>query len=74
MSQPPDVIPTGSLDEKLHPEKYSGQSRRALPLEMILITIVVIFLIAVFAALILGSLQSVSTANQYLPTVPAPTK
>jgi len=51
-----------------------GQSRRALPLEMILITIVVLFLIAVLAILILGSLQSVNTANQYLPTVPAPTK
>jgi hypothetical protein len=74
MSQPPDVIPTGSLDEKLHPEKYMGQSRRALPIEMILITIVVLFLIAVLALLILGSLQSVNTANTYLPTVPAPTK
>ena len=74
MSQPPDVIPTGSLDEKLHPEKYMGQSRRALSFEMILIAIVVLFLIFVFAALIFGSINSIDTANAHLPTVPAPTK
>lgn len=51
-----------------------GQSRRALPIEMILIAIVVLFLIAVIALLIFDSAQSVNTANQHLPTVPAPTK
>ena len=74
MSQPPDVIPTGRLDEKLHPEKYLGQSRRSLPLEMVLIALVVLFLLALAALLIFDSMQSIDTANKYLPTVPAPTK
>lgn len=74
MSQPPDVIPTGSLDEKLHPEKYMGRSRRTISLEMILVALVMLFFIAVLVVLILGSMQSVNTANTYLPTVPAPTK
>lgn len=74
MSQPPDVIPTGSLDEKLHPERYMGESRRALPIEMVLVAIIVLFMIAVIALLIFDSAQSIDTANKALPTVPAPTK
>ncbi len=74
MSQPPDVIPTGSLEDKLHPEKYLNEGRRRLPFEMILIALVVLFLVFVFALLIFGSMNSIDTANKYLPTVPAPTK
>ena len=73
MSQPPDVIPTGSLEEKYHPERFTG-SRRRPPLEMILVVLVFLFLFLVLALLVYNSLLSIDTANKYLPTVAAPTK
>lgn len=74
MSQPPDVIPTGSLQDKYHPEKYIRERRRRLPLELILVALVFLFLAFVFIVLIFGSLESINTANKYLPTVPATAK
>jgi hypothetical protein len=74
MSQPPDVIPTGNLQEKYHPEKYLRDDRRRLPLEMILVALVFLFLLAVFALLIYNSMLSIETANKYLPPVPVTAK
>lgn len=73
MSQPPDVISTGTRDEKRHPERYVG-NKRALLLERILVGLVFLFLLFVFALLVYNSIISIDTANQYLPTVAAPTK
>jgi hypothetical protein len=74
MSQPPDVIPTGRLEDKYHPEKYIRERKRRLPLELILVALVFLFLILVFAVLVLGSMQSIDTANRFLPVVPVTAK
>ena len=74
MSQPPDVIPTGSIEEKYHPEKYVRERRRRLPLELILVALVFLFMAFVFAVLIFGSLNSIDTTNKFLPTVPVTAK
>jgi hypothetical protein len=74
MSQPPDVIPTGSLEDKYYPEKYIKERRRRLPLELILVALVFLFLAFVFFILIIGSLESIENANKYLPTVPVTAK
>ncbi len=74
MSQPPDIIPTGNIQDKYHPEKYERDNKRSLPLELMLVALVFLFLIMVFALLVYNSMLSIDTANKYLPTVPAPTK
>lgn len=74
MSQPPDIIPTGKIQEKYHPEKYERDDKRRLPLEMMLVALVFLFLLFVLALLVYNSILSIDTANKYLPTVAAPTK
>ncbi len=74
MAQQPEIVPQGSVAEKYQRPSTPAKRRSMFRLELVLVVLVLLFLAFVFAVLILGSLNSISNANQYLPTAPASPK
>lgn len=66
MSQQPQIVPEGNVSEKYRaPERGDKKSR--IKLEYILVALIFLFVAFVFAMLVLASLNSIETANKYIP-------
>lgn len=67
MAQQPEIVPKGNIAEK-YDGPVTHRSEATHRLELILVALVALVLVATFAMLVLGSIESIQNANKYIPT------